>query len=91
MPSIYGSDCDGPEPSYAELDAIIASMTALFPHALVGIGEYGKQGNTAILQYYMSYQNASPRYIFAGLYWYGTQDLVPKSQPLWQVFASLMR
>ncbi len=91
MPSVYGYDCDGPEPSYAELDAMVATLADMFPHAAIGIGEFGKQGDAAILQHYLAYSNANPRYIFAGLYWYGAQDLVPKSAPLWTVFRSLMQ
>ncbi len=91
MPSIYGYECDGPEPSYAELDGIVATLADLFPNAQVGIGEFGKQGDAAILAHYLNYRNANPRFILGGLYWYGAQDLVPKSQPLWSVFSALMR
>jgi hypothetical protein len=87
MPSIYGSDCDGPEPTYAELDAMVQTFATMFPNAQVGIGEYGKQGSVTILQYYLGYNNSNPRYIFAGLYWYGAQDLIPKTKPMWPVFA----
>ena len=90
-PSIYGSDCDGPEPTYADLDAVVQTFAAMFPNAQVGIGEYGKQGDVTILSYYLGYNNPNPRYIFAGLYWYGAQDLVPKSKPMWSTFAGAMQ
>jgi hypothetical protein len=89
-PSIYGVDCDGPEPTYAALDSLVSTFATMFPNAQVGIGEFGVQGNASILSYYMSYTNTNPRYIFAGLYWYGRQDLVPKATPLWNLFSSLM-
>ena len=91
MPSFYCYECDGPEPSYAELDGIVATFADLFPNAQIGIGEFGKQGDAAILAHYLNYRNANPRFILGGLYWYGAQDLVPKSQPLWSVFSALMR
>lgn len=91
MPSIYGVDCDGPEPSYPELDDMVATFAEMFPNAQVGIGEFGKRGDAAVLQYYLNYRNANRRYIFGGLYWFGAQDLVPKSKPLWQVFSAHMR
>ena len=91
MPSIYGSDCDGPEPTYADLDAMVQTFATMFPNAQVGIGEYGKQGSVTILQYYLGYNNANPRYIFAGLYWYGAQDLIPKTKPMWPVFAGAVQ
>ena len=91
MPSVYGADCDGPEPSYTELDAMVETFATMFPNAQVGIGEFGKQGDGAILAYYLKYANPNPRFIFAGLYWYGAQDLLPKTKPLWLVFSTLMR
>ncbi len=90
-PSIYGMDCDGPEPAYADLDSIVQTFADMFPNALVGIGEYGKAGDATIMKYYMGYTNTNPRYIFAGLYWYGAQDLVPKTKPLWTVFTAAMK
>lgn len=72
------------------LDEIIAACAGLFPNAQLGIGEYGKRGDAAILQHYLRYVPANPRFIFAGLYWYGRQDLVPHTQPLWRVFRDAM-
>jgi hypothetical protein len=91
MPSVYGSDCEGPEPSYAELDKMVDTFAAMFPHAQVGIGEFGKQGDATVLAYYLHYASPNPRFIFAGLYWFGRQDLTPKSKPLWQAFSQLMQ
>jgi hypothetical protein len=39
--SIYGMDCTGNEPSYAELDAMFSRLSTIFPNAQLGIGEYG--------------------------------------------------
>ena len=91
MPSIYGFDCDGPEPNYSELDKMVSTFATMFPNAKVGIGEYGKQGSASIMSYYLNYNNANPRYIFAGLYWYGAQDLVPSTKPLWSTFSKAMQ
>lgn len=91
MPSVYGFDCDGPEPSYADLDKMVQTFSTMFPNAKVGIGEYGKKGNSSILSYYLNYTNPNPRYIFAGLYWYGKQDLVPSTKALWSIFRAAMR
>lgn len=80
--SVYGCDCDGPEPTYAVLDAELKKLQKLFPLSVVGIGEFGKKGSASVLKHYMDY----PRKGF-GLYWYGRQDLVPKTKPLFKVFS----
>jgi len=84
MISIYGMDCDGPEPTYAQMDSEIAYFKAIFPSAVVGIGEYGakkSEDKEKIMQYYLKY----PQLGFGG-YWYGFQDLVPKTKTLWKTF-----
>lgn len=91
MPSVYGFDCDGPEPSYAELNNMVSTFATMFPNAKVGIGEYGKKGSAPIMSHYLNYTNSNPRYMFAGLYWYGKQDLVPSTKPLWTVFKTAMQ
>ena len=70
---------------------MVQTFADMFPNAQVGIGEYGKPGDAAVLKYFLGYTNANPRYIFAGLYWYGKQDLVPKTKTLWTVFSSSMK
>jgi hypothetical protein len=92
--SIYGVDCTGVEPSYAELDAMFQAFGAMFPNAKLGIGEYGAKDagdKRRVLEYYLDYPASDPRYIFWGGYWYGRQDFVPVTQPLWQVFADAMK
>jgi hypothetical protein len=91
--SVYGHDCKGnpSEPGYAELDKMVATLSAEFPNALVGVGEYGTpkaSDKAAIMRHYLEYRNANPRYFFFGGYWYGSDDLVPKTNPLWSVFIS---
>jgi hypothetical protein len=92
--SVYGTDCEGPEPSYADLDAMFQRLASMFPNAKLGVGEYGAKSQSdkeRVLRYYLDYSNASPRYVFWGGYWYGHQDFVPATEPLWKVFADAMR
>lgn len=69
--SVYGYDCDGPEPSYATLDNEIAAVREIFPKSIVAIGEYGKQGDAKIMRHYLDYPSVGP-----GLFWFGYQDIV---------------
>ena len=92
--SIYGEDCSGPEPTYADLDSMMSTFAAMFPNASVGVGEYGSakaQNKDRVLRYYLQYRNSNPRYFFFGGYWYGLQDFVPKSNSLWTTFSSAMK
>lgn len=92
--SIYGTDCAGPEPTYAELDSMFVRLASMFPDAQLGIGEYGAKAASdkeRVLRYYLDYSNPAPRYVFWGGYWYGHQDFVPATKPLWKVFADAMR
>lgn len=79
--SVYGFDCEGPEPTYQELDKQLDILKHLFPYSQVMIGEFGKAGSTAVMKHYVNY----PRLGFGG-YWHGSQDLAKVGSSIWKVF-----
>lgn len=92
--SIYGTDCTGGEPSYAEMNAMFDQLGEIFPNADLGIGEYGAAkaaDKERVLRYFLDYSSPHPRYVFWGGYWYGRQDFVPSTQPLFSVFSSAVK
>lgn len=79
--SVYGYDCDGPEPTYQVLDTNLKNLQLLFPASIVMIGEFGKQGSESVMKHYLKYPKKG-----WGIYWFGRQDLVPMTNPLFKVF-----
>lgn len=89
MTSIYGMDCEGPEPTYPQIESMLTTFATMFPNSKVGIGEYGAEkaiDKERIMKYYLNFRSTNPRFIFFGGYWYGYQDLVPMTKPLWSIF-----
>lgn len=78
--SVYGYDCDGPEPTYNKLNSELDRLQLLFPKSIVMVGEYGKQGSMSIARHYLSY----PRLGFGG-YWFGYQAIT-KNPKDWEEF-----
>jgi len=79
--SVYGFDCDGPEPSYNQLDTELSRLQSMFPESLVSIGEYGAQSNRKVLAHYRDYSNKG-----LGLYWFGYQDLLNINSEMYREF-----
>ncbi len=69
--SIYGYDCDGPEPSYEVLLAEQEWHLNFFNKSHVAIGEYGKKGDKSVMRHYLDSYSVGP-----GLYWFGLQDII---------------
>lgn len=92
--SVYGMDCDGPEPTAAEITAFYQELGVMFPNAKLGLGEIGAGEKATLaqrqsaLQYYLALPKLHPRDIgFLG-YWWFKQDMVPRTKPSWTVLVN---
>lgn len=95
--SVYGMDCDGPEPTATEITAFYQQLGVMFPNAKLGLGEIGAGEKATLVQreaalkYYLLLPKLHPRDIgFLG-YWWFKQDMVPKAKSSWSVLADGMR
>lgn len=95
--SIYGKDCDGPEPTPSELQAIYITMASLFPNAMLGVGEMGgsESATSAEREKVIRYYYTLPRIHFRDLgfygYWFFKEDMVPNTKPLWSVMNQVLQ
>lgn len=96
--SYYEDDCSGLKPDWP---TVFHKLALMFPNSKVGFGEVGTkialkknkqiilsaQDNKAeyIKRYYSMTIN-EPNYIGGYFWWYGYQDLIPATNPLWSVF-----
>jgi hypothetical protein len=89
--SYYENDCDGIQPDWP---AIFADLAVMFPSAKLGIGECGTELQASkadtINRYYRDLQVTDPRFVGGFFWWYGKQDFVPKTNPLWQTLQDAM-
>lgn len=89
--SFYEDDCEGISPDWQPVFNALADM---FPDAHLGIGECGtlmaNQKANYIVRYYRDLAVTHPRYVGGYFWWYGKQDFVPKTNPLWQVLQDAM-
>jgi hypothetical protein len=98
--SYYEGDCNNYRPSAAELTQVFEQLHQIFPNAKLGFGEVGLanpvRGRTmtkakSILNYYYGLKINVPGYIGGGFWWYGAEDLVPRTKPLWPSFANAIQ
>lgn len=89
--SFYEDDCGGISPDW---QTVFEELATMFPNAKLGIGECGTlQANRKadyIVRYYRDLIVTHPRYVGGYFWWYGKQDFVPKTNPLWQVLQDAM-
>lgn len=91
MVSYYEDDNGG---EVADWPMIFRELGELFPAAMLLVGECGTKKDkkkAQLLRTYYSMGAVHERFIGGYFWWYGTQDFVPKSKPLWTVFAELMK
>ncbi len=89
--SYYEDDCLDLQPDWP---AVFDTLGLLFPHSALGIGECGTlfpaRKESYIDRYYRDLDAAHPRFAGGFFWWYGKQDFVPKSKPLWQSLQDAM-
>ncbi len=89
--SYYEDDCNGLQPDWT---TVFQRLGAMFPNSRIGFGENGTKYaslKAAYIQRYYSMQVPVPRYIGGHFWWYGKQDFVPWTNPLWTIFNDTIR
>jgi hypothetical protein len=88
--SYYEVDNPGPAPNWT---SIFNSLGAIFPNSLLGVGECGTEvaaDKAALMTQYYRMTADHPRFIGGFFWWYGSQDIVPKTKPLWSTLSTLL-
>jgi len=89
--SYYPTECGGIEPTSAELALYLEQLHAVYPNALLGIGEVGlprraRRSTLAqaeqIMQWAYSLKPGLPYYVGGYFWWYGAEDALKPSAPL---------
>lgn len=89
--SYYEEDCPGSIPDWP---AAFARLGALFPNAVLGIGECGGRDGARgadVLERCYGIRPPHPRFVGGWFWWQFSEDMVPASKPLWSVLADLQR
>lgn len=83
--SYYEDDCNDLQPDWP---AVFAQLGRIFPKSHIGFGEVGTTIDERKEEYINRYYRTiidQPAFIGGYFWWYFRQDMVPKTQPLWQV------
>jgi hypothetical protein len=81
--SYYEDDCNDLQPDWLSIFQRLAQM---FPNSKLGFGEIGtkhEERKITYIQRYYGMHLSVPRYIRGCFWWYGRQDFVPWTKPLW--------
>lgn len=80
--SYYEEDCNGLKPDW---QTVFQQLSAMFPYSKVGFGETGTTttDKATYLTRYYTMQISVPNYIGGYFWWYGKEDLMPYTKPLW--------
>jgi hypothetical protein len=101
--SYYEDENNGHQLTQTELNTIFSGLAGRFPNAKVGFGEFGwgekippagsgDATRAALIRRFTGYRVPTvPAYIGAGFYWDFRQTMVPKSDPDWTVFDTLIQ
>lgn len=89
--SYYEDDCNGLQPDWP---AVFRRLASLFPAARLGIGECGTTAvarKEAMMRRYYGMVIDEPRFVGGYFWWYGSQDLVPPTKPLFAVLREILQ
>jgi hypothetical protein len=89
--SYYETQCHNQRPDW---NAVFARLARMFPNAQLGFGEVGTeiaQDKADYLRRYYTLQVSQPGYIGGYFWWYFRNDMVPMTQPMWQVLSDVLR
>lgn len=84
--SYYEDDCNNLQPNWP---AVYQKLAAMFPNSKIGFGEVGTNVSSKKASYINRYYNMTinqPNYVGGYFWWYGFQDFVPMTNPLWTTF-----
>jgi hypothetical protein len=89
--SCYEDDCLGIQPDWP---LVFADLAAMFPNSQLGVGECGTLMVASkvdyVDRYYRDLLVTDPRFVGGFFWWWGKQDFVPKTNPLWQTLQDAM-
>ena len=97
--SYYETDNNNVRPTLAQWTTIFQGLRAVFPNAGLGFGEFGLSNPAtsstlskaqSIMSYYYGLRPAVSNWWGGGFWWYGAEDLVPNSKPLFTLLKSLV-
>lgn len=83
--SYYEDDCNGLQPDWL---TVFQRLASLFPNSKIGFGEVGTIYSTKKAEFIDRYYNLTipvSSYVGGYFWWYFRQDMVPYTQPLWNV------
>jgi hypothetical protein len=83
--SFYEDDCPGANPDWP---SVFDRLGRMFPHSKLGFGEVGTTdpGRKAeFIRRYYGMRLGNPAWIGGFFWWWGWEDIVPRSEPLWTV------
>jgi hypothetical protein len=88
--SYYEEDCGGARPDWP---TIFHRLALAFPKSKIGFGEVGIKDPASKADYLKRYYGTAidePAWIGGHFWWYFHQDMVPKTQPLFDVLSTTM-
>ena len=89
--SYYEDDCNGLQPDWP---TVFHKLAVMFPNSKIGFGETGTNNSNLKAAYINRYYNMTinePNYIGGYFWWYGKQDFIPMTKPLWTTFNEAIR
>lgn len=88
--SYYEDDCNKLKPDWGP---VFHKLALMFPNSKIGFGEVGteKGDKAAYMTRYYSLKIDEPSYIGGYFWWYGSEDLVPSTKPLFSVFSNVIK
>jgi len=72
---------------------IFKRLAVMFPNAKLGFGEVGTEFQArkkSHLERYYKMKISQPNYVGGYFWWYGKQDMVPRSKPLWKTLNNII-
>jgi hypothetical protein len=89
--SYYEEDCNNLKPNWQE---VFDRLHVMFPNSKIGFGEVGtsrKAKKEAYLTRYYTMKVTTPNYVGGHFWWYGRQDFVPMTKPLWTTLNDILK
>ena len=88
--SYYEEDCNNLKPDWQK---VFNKLGRIFPNAKLAFGEVGTSQSRKKPKYLKRYYTMNidhPRYVGGYFWWYYSQDMVPKTKPLWSTLNSVL-
>lgn len=88
--SYYEEDCEHRVPAWGP---VFEHLGRMFPRAALGFGEVGTKNGSDKARYLARYYTMkidAPRFVGGFFWWYFSDDMVPRTRPLWSVLNEAM-